>query len=172
MLPLTFDWAQISYIGSPLMTPFWAAANVMGGLAIVMWIIAPIMCMYCPVDVGWKGHVLIIIDYANAFYSSYLPILSSSVFDNTAKEYDVSRILTKDFLFDEEAYHKYSKVFLPITWVVSISAGMKLNVSQICPLVRPSVCSSDSAGDAYCMLARQRHLEAVGKSHAGVAISP
>jgi hypothetical protein len=45
MLPLTFDWAQISYIGSPLMTPFWAAANVVGGLIIVMWIAAPIMCM-------------------------------------------------------------------------------------------------------------------------------
>jgi len=44
MLPITFDWAQISYIGSPLMTPFWAAANVVGGLILVMWIIAPIMC--------------------------------------------------------------------------------------------------------------------------------
>jgi len=69
-----------------------------------------------PVDVGYIYiYMLIVIDYANAFYSSYLPILSSSVFDNTAKEYDVSRILTKDFLFDEEAYRKYSKVFMPIT---------------------------------------------------------
>jgi hypothetical protein len=48
MLPVTFDWAQISYIGSPLMTPFWAAANVVGGLIIVMWIIAPIMCKSLP----------------------------------------------------------------------------------------------------------------------------
>lgn len=46
MFPLTFDWAQISYIGSPLMTPFWAAANVVGGLIIVMWVIAPVMCLY------------------------------------------------------------------------------------------------------------------------------
>ena len=44
LFPLTFDWAQIAYIGSPLLTPFWAAANVIGGLVIVMWIIAPIMC--------------------------------------------------------------------------------------------------------------------------------
>ncbi len=43
---MTFDWAQIAYIGSPLLTPFWAAANVVGGLVIVMWIIAPIMCTY------------------------------------------------------------------------------------------------------------------------------
>jgi hypothetical protein len=44
MLPITFDWAQISYIGSPLMTPAWAAANVVGGLVVVMWGIAPVLC--------------------------------------------------------------------------------------------------------------------------------
>ncbi len=41
---MTFDWAQIAYIGFPLLTPWWAAANVVGGLVIVMWIIAPILC--------------------------------------------------------------------------------------------------------------------------------
>ena len=45
LFPVTFDWAQISYIGSPLMTPFWAAANVVAGLVVVMWIVAPILCM-------------------------------------------------------------------------------------------------------------------------------
>ena len=44
LFPMTFDWAQIAYIGSPLLTPWWAAANVVGGLVIVMWIAAPIMC--------------------------------------------------------------------------------------------------------------------------------
>ncbi|KAL7628107.1 hypothetical protein AAE478_002304 [Parahypoxylon ruwenzoriense] len=101
LFPLTFDWAQIAYIGSPLLTPFWAAMNVIGGLVIVMWIIAPI------------GY------YCNLFYSSYMPILSASVFDNTGNIYDVSRILTPDFVFDREAYSKYSRVFLPITYVLS-----------------------------------------------------
>ncbi|KAI5865062.1 OPT-domain-containing protein [Durotheca rogersii] len=101
LFPLTFDWAQIAYIGSPLLTPFWAAMNVVGGLVIVMWIIAPI------------GY------YLNLFYSSYMPILSASVFDNTGKIYDVSRILTSEFVFDREAYSKYSRVFLPITYVLS-----------------------------------------------------
>lgn len=44
MLPLTFDWAQIAYIGSPLLTPWWAAANIVTGLVVVIWIIAPILC--------------------------------------------------------------------------------------------------------------------------------
>lgn len=51
-----------------------------------------------------------------------MPILSSAVFDNTGKPYDVSRILTPDFLFDQEAYRKYSRVYLPITYVLSYTA--------------------------------------------------
>ncbi|KAI9640474.1 hypothetical protein NHQ30_011220 [Ciborinia camelliae] len=101
LFPVTFDWAQIAYIGSPLLTPFWAAMNVVGGLVIVMWILAPIAY------------------YKNIFFSSYMPILSSSVFDNTGKIYDVSKILTSDFLFDKQAYENYSRVFLPITYVLS-----------------------------------------------------
>lgn len=101
MFPVTFDWAQIAYIGSPLLTPFWAAMNVVGGLVIVMWIVAPIAY------------------YKNVFFSSYMPILSSSVFDNTGNIYNVNRILTPDFLFDREAYRNYSRVYLPITYVLS-----------------------------------------------------
>ena len=101
MFPVTFDWAQIAYIGSPLVTPWWAAANVVAGLVIVMWIIAPVMY------------------YKNALYSAFLPMLSSAVFDNTGKPYDVSRILTPDFLFDSEKYDAYSKVYLPITYALA-----------------------------------------------------
>ncbi len=101
LFPVTFDWAQIAYIGSPLTTPFWAAMNVVGGLVIVMWIIAPIMY------------------YTNTFYGAYMPILSTAVFDNTGKIYDVAKILTPEFLFDKEAYKEYSRVFLPITYVLS-----------------------------------------------------
>jgi hypothetical protein len=44
LFPVTFDWAQIAYIGSPLVTPFWAAMNIVAGLVLVMWLAAPIMC--------------------------------------------------------------------------------------------------------------------------------
>ena len=46
MFPMTFDWSQIAYIGSPLVVPFWAAVNVFGGLILVMWVVAPLLCMY------------------------------------------------------------------------------------------------------------------------------
>jgi hypothetical protein len=58
-------------------------------------------------------------DYANVMYSAHMPILSAAVFDNTGKPYEVSKILTDNFVFDEEAYRKYSRVFLPITYVLS-----------------------------------------------------
>lgn len=37
----TFDWSQISYIGSPLIVPFWAIVNIFGGFALIYWIIVP-----------------------------------------------------------------------------------------------------------------------------------
>ncbi|KAK0391235.1 hypothetical protein NLU13_0736 [Sarocladium strictum] len=101
LFPVTFDWAQITYIGSPLLVPFWAAMNVIGGLAIVMWIVAPILY------------------YTNVAYSSYMPILSTAVFDNKADMYNVTRILTPEFLFNKEAYKNYSRVFLPVTYMLS-----------------------------------------------------
>lgn len=38
---LTFDWSQISYIGSPLIVPFWAILNIFAGFVAVYWIITP-----------------------------------------------------------------------------------------------------------------------------------
>jgi hypothetical protein len=118
LFPVTFDWAQIAYIGSPLLTPFWAAMNVVGGLVIVMWIIAPIAY------------------YKNLFFSSYMPILSAAVFDNTGHVYDVSKILTPDFLFDRKAYQNYSQVFLPITYVLSYG----LQFAALSSLLSHTVC--------------------------------
>ena len=48
-----------------------------------------------------------------------MPILSSAVFDNTGNPYNVTKILTPGFVFDESAYKQYSRVFLPMTYVLS-----------------------------------------------------
>ncbi|KAI6247251.1 Glutathione transporter [Erysiphe necator] len=118
IFPVTFDWAQIAYIGSPLLTPFWAALNVVGGLVIIIWIIAPIAY------------------YLNFFNSSYLPILSSSVFDDTGKVYNVSKILTPDFILDRKAYEQYSRIYLPITYVLSYG----LQFAALASLLTHTIC--------------------------------
>ncbi|KAF7334639.1 OPT oligopeptide transporter [Mycena venus] len=38
---VTFDWAQITYIGSPLATPWWAEANIAVGFVFFFWILTP-----------------------------------------------------------------------------------------------------------------------------------
>jgi OPT oligopeptide transporter protein len=48
-----------------------------------------------------------------------MPILSATVFDNTGHPYNVTRILSQDFIFDQDAYQNYSRVFLPATYVLS-----------------------------------------------------
>jgi OPT oligopeptide transporter protein len=65
-----------------------------------------------------------------------MPILSSSVFDNTGNLYDVSRILTKDFLFDREAYKNYSRVYMPITYILSYG----LQFAALTALVTHTAC--------------------------------
>jgi hypothetical protein len=132
---MTFDWSQIAYIGSPLVVPFWAAMNIVGGLVIVMWFIAPIMCkiVFHPKD---TESLTLVPDYTNVMYSSFMPILSAAVFDNNGKPYDVSKILTQDFLFDEAAYKEYSRVFLPITYVLSYA----LQFAALAALITHTVC--------------------------------
>jgi hypothetical protein len=69
-------------------------------------------------------------------YSSYMPILSSAVFDNTGNPYNVTRILTSEFLFNQDAYQDYSRVFLPITYVLSYA----LQFAALPALVVHTVC--------------------------------
>lgn len=44
---LSFDWAMIAYLGSPLVTPWWAEANTAVALVICFWIVVPIMYCTC-----------------------------------------------------------------------------------------------------------------------------
>jgi len=39
---LTLDWTQITWFGSPLVTPWWAAVNIGGGFVFFYWILVPI----------------------------------------------------------------------------------------------------------------------------------
>jgi hypothetical protein len=99
LLPITFDWTQITgYITSPLQTPWWAIANVMGATVLWYWIVSP--ALY----------------FTNTFYAQYLPFSSSSSYDNTQGVYNVSRILTPEQEFDPAKYKEYSPLFLSTTF--------------------------------------------------------
>ena len=45
---LTFDWGQIAFDSSPLLTPWWAEANIGISLAFFYWFLAPILYVRPP----------------------------------------------------------------------------------------------------------------------------
>ncbi|KDQ54878.1 hypothetical protein JAAARDRAFT_37990 [Jaapia argillacea MUCL 33604] len=96
----TFDWSMISYIGSPLVTPWWAELNTFVSFVIFFWIITPIVY------------------YTNTFYSKFLPMSSITSFDRFGNPYDPTAIVT-DGVFDVEKYRNYSPMFLSATFAVS-----------------------------------------------------
>lgn len=65
-----------------------------------------------------------------------MPILSSDVFDNEAKPYNVTRILTPENTLDKRLYEDYSRVYMPITYVLSYA----LQFAGICSLMTHTVC--------------------------------
>jgi OPT family oligopeptide transporter len=40
---ITFDWSEISWIGSPLMVPWWAEVHIFTGFVVFYWILTPIL---------------------------------------------------------------------------------------------------------------------------------
>lgn len=40
---ITFDWAQIAFLGSPLVTPWWAEVNIFIGFVVAFCIFSPAM---------------------------------------------------------------------------------------------------------------------------------
>jgi hypothetical protein len=134
LFPITFDWSQIAYIGSPLIVPFWAALNIIGGLVLVVWILAPILCK--AKSLSRNECLLINIDYSNVMYSSFMPIQSSAVFDNKGNMYNVTRVLTNDFVFDQTAYKEYSRVFMSTTYILSYA----LQFAALPALIVHTVC--------------------------------
>lgn len=103
LIPITFDWNQISgYIGSPLIPPASAIATILLSMVTIFWIIVPA------------------IHYSNTWYAQYLPISSSGSYDRYGSNYNVSRIINKDTLsFNEKDYKNYSPLFLSTTFAIS-----------------------------------------------------
>ncbi|KAF7791994.1 hypothetical protein EIP86_003021 [Pleurotus ostreatoroseus] len=98
---ITFDWAQIAYIGSPLASPWWAEANVAAGFVVFFWILTPILY------------------YTNTWSAKYMPMSSRTSYDNTGNPYDVSLILNEDTTLNLMRYDGYSPLFLSTTFAMS-----------------------------------------------------
>ncbi|KAH8434376.1 small oligopeptide transporter, OPT family [Aspergillus melleus] len=102
LIPITFDWTYVSaYLLDPLLAPVHALLNTLVGLIVFVII----------TTIG--------IAYTGALYSDYLPINTSTTYDNTQQTYNVSRILGPGFSFDERKYKEYSPMFLAPTFALN-----------------------------------------------------
>ncbi|KAI9374867.1 OPT oligopeptide transporter protein-domain-containing protein [Aspergillus egyptiacus] len=105
LIPMTFDWSQISGFNfSPLIAPWHAIVNTLIGMLVFFWIVTPAL------------------HYSGVHYSKYLPISDSNSYDNMGQVYNVSKILTPQMTLDKAKYEAYSPLFLSTTF--SLSYGL------------------------------------------------
>ncbi|EIN06776.1 OPT oligopeptide transporter [Punctularia strigosozonata HHB-11173 SS5] len=105
---LTFDWTQISWIGSPLMVPWWAEVHIFGGFVFFYWFLAPIFY------------------YTNVWKLSYFPISANDPYDRFGNTYNVTRVLQTDDTFNRTAYDEYSPLYLPASYAITYLAAFAL----------------------------------------------
>jgi OPT family oligopeptide transporter len=99
---LTFDWTYVTaYLNDPLLSPTFSHLNTLIGLGIFMII----------TTIG--------ISYTGALYSAYLPINTSTTFDNAQNQYNVTKILGSGYTFDLAKYKTYSPMFLAPTFALN-----------------------------------------------------
>ncbi|KAG6856397.1 hypothetical protein H0H87_005015 [Tephrocybe sp. NHM501043] len=113
MSVLTFDWTQISWIGSPLMVPWWAEVHIFLGFVAFFWILTP--ALY----------------YSNAWSLAYFPISANEPYDKNGEVYNITRVLTKDDRFDLDAYNTYSPLYLPATYAMTYLLAFALSTCVI-----------------------------------------
>jgi hypothetical protein len=95
LIPITFDWTIVTgFLTSPLIYPFFAIANMVGG--VIIFFVIPALGA----------------SYTGAWYSDYLPMQDTKSYDNTGARYNVSRVMNADVTLNVEAYEAYSPLFL------------------------------------------------------------
>ena len=102
LLPITFDWTQITgFVGDPLIPPWHAIANTLIGV------------------VGFYIFGCLGLHYGGAWYAKFLPMSDSSTYDNTGAEYNTTLIVTDQLTLNEAAYKSYSPLFISTTFAMS-----------------------------------------------------
>ncbi|AAS50928.2 ABR156Wp [Eremothecium gossypii ATCC 10895] len=102
LLPITFDWNQIAgYVGSPLVPPISAIFTILCSMVTIFWIVVPI------------------VHYSNTWYGNYVPISDSTSMDRFQQRYNVTKVVNQRLSLDLEAYHSYSRLYLPTTFAIS-----------------------------------------------------
>ncbi|ORY24685.1 OPT oligopeptide transporter protein-domain-containing protein [Naematelia encephala] len=110
---LTFDWSQVTWIGSPLTTPWWAEVNVGLGFVLFYWIVVPILY------------------YNNVWQTAYLPMNVIQTADRFGDSYDIFNILTPSIELNLTAYAEYSPIYLSASFSMTYMLAFALSTALI-----------------------------------------
>lgn len=110
---ITFDWTQVIFLGSPLITPWWAQVNLFSGFVIGIWVAAPV------------------IYFTNTWNTAYFPMLSGASYDRFGSHYNVSTVSPDHRTFDSDAYQAYSPIYISAGLIVAYFGGFALITSAI-----------------------------------------
>lgn len=99
---------------SPLVTPFFAIANIAVGYALMMYLVIPI---------SYWG--------LNLYNAKTFPFFSSHLFTPAGKRYDVRAIVNKKFELDLPAYAKRGRVNLSMFFALTYGFGFAAVVATL-----------------------------------------
>ncbi|PSS19682.1 Oligopeptide transporter like [Actinidia chinensis var. chinensis] len=112
---LTLDWSVIaSYLGSPLITPFFAIVNVFVGYVTIIYVLTPVA--YWGVDL---------------YKAKNFPIFSSHLFDGQGQLYNVSAIVNDKFEIDMPAYERQGRINLSVFFSLTYGIGFAAVVATL-----------------------------------------
>lgn len=111
----SFDWNIVAaFNGSPLVTPFFAIANIAIGYFAIMYVFIPI---------SYWG--------LNLFDAKTFPIFSSHLFTSNGTRYDVRGIVNNKFELDLGAYAKQGHVNLSMFFAFTYGLGFAAVVATL-----------------------------------------
>lgn len=112
---LTFDWSVVaSYLGSPLISPFFAIVNVFVGYFAVVYILIP---------VAYWG--------LNVYHAKTFSIFSSHLFNSQGQIYNVSAIVNEKFEIDLPAYEQLGSINLSIFFLMAYGLNFAAVVATL-----------------------------------------
>jgi len=111
----SLDWTTVAaFLGNPLVTPFFAIANVFAGYILLIYLIIP---------AAYWG--------LNLYNAKNFPIYSSSLFTSSGDVYNVTAIVNQKFEIDMQAYEKQGQVNLSVFFAITYGFGFAAIASSL-----------------------------------------
>ena len=103
----TLDWSVVAaFLGSPLVSPFFAIVNVYVGFVLLVYIIVP-ACYWA----------------VNLYDAGTFPIYSTDLFTGAGQLYNITSIVNDRFEIDMDAYAEQGKIHLSLFFAISYGLG-------------------------------------------------